>query len=194
MWQLQLLDAASVQRLYSERMTQDFPEDERPPVQVLSRLVQGGAHQAFALTDGAQAVGYAIATRAAGIVLITHLAILPGVRGAGHGSRLLDLLQARYADAQALAVEVERPEDARDEADHLVRARRVAFYARAGYVPIHALDYRLNSQALCLFLKCQPNHTLPAANALRDALLAIHQQAYRAGWNARLTIAPLPHG
>jgi hypothetical protein len=136
--ELSLLTLEQVRDIYQEHMTVDFPPAERKPLAVLERLYAQGRYRPYGLFDGQTLLAYAMLWRDGpeDPVLLDYLAVCRGGRGKGTGSRVLELLRPICPN---LFAEVEDPQAAPDEANRLLRERRVAFYRRAGLV---TLDYQ----------------------------------------------------
>ncbi len=130
---LKSIETKDSRALYAH-MKRDFPADERPPSFVVKREIAKKTYTALYLMDDQQAVGYAVvvAPPEQAFALVLFLAILPEVRGAGYGGKLLKELEARF-QGKTLALEVEDPEAAKDEGERHTRERRVRFYERAGF-------------------------------------------------------------
>lgn len=132
-WSLRPLAEGELDSLYTRRIAEDFPSDERPSLPAMHRHMQNGLQQILMMTDGEEDAAYAVCAEANGIVLVSLLAVFADRRGGGHGSRLLALLKEQYAGARAIVLEVEDPKDAEDAAAVQTREKRIAFYERNGY-------------------------------------------------------------
>ena len=105
--QIQRLDCAAAQKLYTDHMVRDFPAAELKPFTAVRELMQAGLYEPLALcgADG-------------------------GMRGAGVGTQALRLLAELYRERlDSLILECEHPDEAPDRA---AAERRIAFYLRAG--------------------------------------------------------------
>lgn len=117
-------------------MSSDFPGFNMIPFRFLKKRILEGMLSAVLLTDGEQVYGYTV-YHFIDDLAITHamyLAILPGYRSAGLGSRLMELLRGLNRDYQML-LEIDRP----DGVPGSEKERRVGFYERSGYRVIHGL-------------------------------------------------------
>lgn len=115
-----------LRRLYK----QAFPANERKPWQMLLRLARAGKGEMLAaLDDQGRFCGLAISHFWSDIVLLDYFAVEETSRNHGVGSRLLQLLQERYA-GRRLLLEIERPGS--PGCNEALCRRRREFYHRCG--------------------------------------------------------------
>jgi len=122
--------------LYNSELVADFPKSELKPLKAMLGLMDRGKYEPLLVTDGGQTVGYAMVwlpTERTG-ALLEYFGVLRGKRNGGIGSRILDLLAARYGQ---LFGEAEAP-TSEDPAENELRRRRIGFYERNGF---RVLDY-----------------------------------------------------
>ncbi len=133
--EIRLLDWPSLERLRREQMPEDFPAAELKPLPLLRRLYGEGRNRSFVrLGPDASFSSYAVFELPArgAVWLLDYLAVRQTARGAGIGSRFLRELRPRLAGAEAVVLEIERADRARNEAERSVRERRRRFYLRNG--------------------------------------------------------------
>lgn len=141
-WVLRRVKKEELDQLYTTRMEEDFPSAERPSLPAMQRHLREDLQEIWIMADqDGEEVAYAACAQARGIVLVTLLAVFAEHRGGGHGTTLLELLQAHYAAERAVLLEVEDPQEAADEEDLLIRQRRIAFYERNGYRMLSGIDH-----------------------------------------------------
>ncbi len=136
--ELRTLNKEELTALYRNEMTEDFPSAELKPLSAMLRLMDLGRYDPLLVTEGGEAVGYAMLWLAEGRAgaLLEYFGVLRGKRNGGLGTRILELLAGRYSQ---LFGEAEAPgEDASPEENDL-RRRRIAFYQRSGF---RVLDYQ----------------------------------------------------
>jgi len=134
---LTLLDKPTLERLYAQEMCADFPKSELKPLGAILRLMDMGQYEPLLVEEHGEPAGYAmmwLLPNGEG-ALLEYLGILRQKRNEGLGSKLLNLLAARYGQ---ILGEAEAPcSDNQIEND--LRHRRIAFYLRNGYL---VLDYQ----------------------------------------------------
>ena len=135
--ELYKLTKEELSALYRTELTADFPKSELKPLRAMHRLMDEGRYDPLLVREDGKAVGYAMVwlPRTAGQgVLLEYFGVLRGLRNAGLGSAILQLLADRYG---ALFGEAEAPGSA-DPAENALRSRRLDFYRRNGF---RLLDY-----------------------------------------------------
>ena len=78
-------------------------------------------------------MGYAFIVKQEKNYLVDYLAVFPGVRNQGVGTKMLRLLESHLSDAEMIMLEVEDPAFAENEMQESQQKRRVAFYKRNGW-------------------------------------------------------------
>lgn len=130
------LAAGELAELYEVHMKRDFPKAELKPLKALQALTEQGLYQSYGLFDHSGGLmAYALYWSAGpehDYVLLDYFAVLPHLRNAGVGGKLLGDMLCRFCvDGRGVFGEVEIP-DTGDEAIDDLRRRRLGFYARAG--------------------------------------------------------------
>lgn len=125
------LSGEALRLLYREGLRRDFPESELKPLSVVEALCAAGEYDVLEARDACGRAGYALVYRRPGgnMPLLDYFAVEPERRGQGVGGALLCAVCELYAEADALIIESERPEDAPEREAAEARLR---FYARAG--------------------------------------------------------------
>lgn len=131
--QIQRLDCAAAQKLYTTYMVEDFPAAELKPFTAVRELMQAGLYEPLALVEehgGLQAYAWQVLLPGRRSALLDYFAVRRDLRGTGVGTRALHRLAGHYRDRlDDLILECEHPDEAPDRA---VAQRRIAFYLRAG--------------------------------------------------------------
>lgn len=147
---------------FYRRIDADFPPAEHASRPVFYRQILGDIQQGLVFGDEAGDLAYSIcaSNHPNGYVLISFFAVFPEFRGLGIGSAFLKALSALYARKQAIIVEVERPDLAKNAKDLNLRKRRIKFYEKAGFHLIKGIDYsvwdvRMHLMALPLNVSIQ---------------------------------------
>lgn len=125
----------ALRRLYRSA----FPAAERMPLHRFFTLQEQGQAEILALRTCGSFAGMMIVTFAPGFALLNYFAVSPACRSMGLGSQALPALQERYGNRRVV-LEVEPADDRAPNA--LQRQRRLAFYAKNGFLPC-ALPVRL---------------------------------------------------
>lgn len=131
--QIQRLDCAAAQKLYTAHMVRDFPAAELKPFTAVRELMQAGLYEPLALCGadgGMRAYAWQVLQPGRRSALLDYFAVRQDLRGAGVGTQALRLLAERYRERlDSLILECEHPDEAPDRA---AAERRIAFYLRAG--------------------------------------------------------------
>lgn len=130
---LKPVDRAGLRNLYPA-MRRDFPKAELKPLSKLERQLRQGRCQVWLVLEDETPRGYAsvLLTPGCPYVLLDYLAMFPGQRGGGYGSRALALLKEQYPAGILAEAEAELPGDGEESQ---TRRRRIAFYQKNGFVP-----------------------------------------------------------
>lgn len=156
------------QDLYKNHIVNDFPPDERPPYSVMYNHIADGLHECFFYYENGEASGYIITASGNknGYVLISFLAIMEGKRGSGIGTQLLNEIADHFKEKKGIIIEVEKPEDAKNPKEKVLRERRIDFYKRGGYIMLPGIDYALFKVPMHLMV-------LPLSHSLKSEDLYI---------------------
>ena len=132
-----------VRRLYLK----SFPPDERPPFSWLVKSFQNQEARFDVYEDGEGLVGFACIIENEDTAYLFFLAVDPHRRNSGYGSAILASISKAYKD-KTLFLLAEDPELGDDRT---MRKRRIAFYARNGFLPsgIKAIEYGVQYVFLC---------------------------------------------
>lgn len=134
--ELKLLNKAELTALYRDHLTSDFPKSELKPLKGMYNLMDQGVYDPLLVLEGDRPVGYAMVwlPQDRKGALLEYFGVIRGLRNAGLGSRILDVLTERYGQ---IFCEAEAP-SSDDPAENDLRRRRIAFYERNGF---RVLDY-----------------------------------------------------
>lgn len=141
---IQTILPSGFKRIY-KKIKQDFAPGEYAPYTVLYRQLKKGIQQGFLLWADGREAAYAVcaAGNRSGFVLISLLAVYPEYRGKGFGTGFIREIKRIYADKKGVIVEVEKPENAKDEAEKTNREKRIAFYRKAGFEAVPGIEYSI---------------------------------------------------
>lgn len=131
-------------RIY-KKIKRDFAPGEYAPYTVLYKQLKKGIQQGFLLYAGGDEAAYAVcaAGHPNGFVLVSLLAVYPEYRGRGFGTEFIRELKKIYTDKKGVIVEVEKPEDTKDEDEKTRREKRIAFYRKAGFEQVPGIEYSI---------------------------------------------------
>ena len=107
-----------------DAMREAFPYEERRGRAAARALLSTPHYRIFHTVIGDERVGFVALWELEGLTFVEHFVTYQAYRNQGFGRQVLSLLQARYP---ALVLEAEHP-------DTEMAIRRLAFYARAGFV------------------------------------------------------------
>ena len=136
--ELRLLNKEELTVLYQSDLTADFPKSELKPLTAMLRLMDMKRYEPLLVLDGDRPVGYALAWLPENRegALLEYFGVLRGLRNAGLGTSILELLVERYGQIFGEA-EAPGPDASPEEND--LRRRRIGFYERNGF---RVLDYQ----------------------------------------------------
>ena len=129
---LTLLKKHQIEYIYKTYMVVDFPPDELKPLAHLLRMVEEGLCTYYALFDGSEVLSYFGLCVKDGFALVDYLAVNSEKRGQGIGSETLKLLKEAAGD-NTILIECEDIAATEDEAEKIIRTRRINFYLRSGF-------------------------------------------------------------
>ncbi len=127
---LKELSIDEITNIYHTRMVIDFPKAELKPLNYIVQAVNEGIYECLGLYEDETCIGYTFLVKQGGSYLIDYLAIYPGKRNNGAGSKLIRLLKEYLAKADFVIIEVEDPQYAETDEDKDLQTRRLDFYLR----------------------------------------------------------------
>ena len=151
---------SAFKRIY-KKIKKDFAPEEYAPYRVLYKQLKKGIQQGYLLFADGREAAYAVCAAAHpnGFVLISLLAVYPEYRGSGFGTEFIREIKEIYADKKGVIVEVEKPENAKDEAETINRENRIAFYRKAGFHMVPGIAYSIWTVPMHLMVFCAENET-----------------------------------
>lgn len=130
---IRLLNEAELEAVYENHMRDTFPRMELKPLKAMKRMQKDGKYDVWGYYHEETLLAYACLCTAATPVLLDYLGVSKDHRGGGIGSKFLAELAAS-SHYDAMMMEIESVDDALDEEDKTMRARRENFYARLGFL------------------------------------------------------------
>lgn len=125
------LELDEIERIFDHNLYEHFPDAEIKPFWKIERLYNKGHYKVFVMEKDRDLYGYAflIINHQDEIALLDYFAMNPKFRGQGIGSIFLKELRA-LIDVKGILIESEIPDEAKTEADRLVREKRIKFYLK----------------------------------------------------------------
>lgn len=157
--------------IYQAHLCQDFPPDERKPLDILLKAMDAGKYECYALIED-ELLGYAFFVKLDRDYLLDYLAIVRGKRNLGLGAVFLEKLFCQMKDADSMIVEVEEPASGKNETERALRSRRKAFYLRNGFI-----DTNVNAEAFGVNFRLLEPLNKPRSQAEIKELYLRHYQA-----------------
>ena len=130
---LKKLSIEQIEKVYTERMKEDFPPAELKPLGIIKQCLDKDAYECLGLFDGESMQGYAFLLKRENDYLIDYLAVCPECRNEGIGGKLLGRLGEYLAEAESIIAEVEDPAFEEDDEKRVLCKRRMEFYYRNGF-------------------------------------------------------------
>ena len=131
------LTLEEAEQVYEERMTEDFPEDELKPWNVIRQAIRRGGYACWGMFEGEalEAYAYFVIEEEEGkrLALLDYLAVRRDRRDSGVGFHFLQEFGRGSLDGFDLVIlEAEDPAFASGEEEKALRIRRLHFYDRCG--------------------------------------------------------------
>lgn len=116
-----------------------FPPNERKPLSDVLNLADAGRYEVQGLFEGEALLGFASLWShpdCPGYLVLDYLGVCAQRRCGGLGAEILGALRERFAGRALLITEAESPVPG-DASGNPMRARRIAFYERCGFVQVY---------------------------------------------------------
>ncbi len=131
--QLKKLSIIQIEKVYMERMKEDFPPAELKPLSIIKQCLDKGAYECLGLFDGEDMLGYAFLLKHGKDYLIDYLAVYPNHRNEGVGGTMLGMLSEYLLEAESIIGEIEDPAFEENDEKRVLCKRRMEFYYRNGF-------------------------------------------------------------
>jgi len=110
-----------------------FPREERKPFSIICKMYREGKNDIWCIRLNGKLMGLATTVNGEREILLDYLAVMPGHRGKGIGSRALEELKKIYQGKGIIAEIESSREDCPDRERRLVRKQ---FYVNSGLEPM----------------------------------------------------------
>ena len=137
-------------KIYEERIENDFPDEEVPPIHVYERCIKENIFECYTFTTTLDSkvyedVGYLVTRKGDDIVFILVLAVDKNIRGKGLGKIMLnefiDFIKNEY---KLIILEAENPEEKEiSKEEKHIREKRIKFYTDLDFKITENLKYLL---------------------------------------------------
>jgi len=107
-----------------------FPKKEQEKMDRILKISESPLGDFSVILEGDTRVGLLFYMKSRRLVYIYYLAIDPGYRGRGYGSRVLSMIEEMYPDC-GFTLNSEAPDDMAENNEQ--RMERIAFYERNGF-------------------------------------------------------------
>lgn len=123
---------------YNVEFKEAFAENERKPLQDIIKLIEENRYEVFGYFEGTHLIGYASLWMAKDdpLVLLDYLGVTSDLRNGGIGTDILKQLKGKGIP---IVTESELPVEGDSEKENGIRARRINFYKRNGFVPAYEM-------------------------------------------------------
>ncbi|MBQ8188962.1 MAG: GNAT family N-acetyltransferase [Lachnospiraceae bacterium] len=138
---MRLLNENEITKIYKNYMPYDFAKNEIKPLSRILELCKLEKYFCYGFYEKQEqgsekmiAYVFLVTSENRKAVLVDYFAVSDGIRGLGYGSKCFEMLQDKVKERNlgTLFLEVENPDFGMDEAEQLLRKRRIAFYIRNG--------------------------------------------------------------
>lgn len=138
---MRLLNDNEITKIYENYMPCDFAKDEIKPLSRILELCKldkyfcyGFYEKGESETETMIAYVFLVTSENRKAVLVDYFAVVGDLRGMGYGSKCFEMLRDKVNEKKlgTLFLEVENPDFGVDEAERLLRKRRISFYIRNG--------------------------------------------------------------
>jgi hypothetical protein len=149
---LKQLSIEDIEEVYYKYAEKDFPSEELKPLDMIKKLVKKEIYICYGLYEKSQLLAYAFLVTGKSYILIDYYAVCSGHRDKGIGSIFLKLLKEQFKTYDGMIVEVEKIEDAPNDAEKIIRKKRIDFYKRNGLkiTKISIYLFNVNYSIMCL--------------------------------------------
>lgn len=133
---LRKLEWSMLRHVYGEHLSKSFPPAERKPLTAMEKLMKAGRYEGHGLYRGGELLAYACLWNdpEGDYVLLDYLALCQGQpHGQGLGAAALRLVCDYCRHKRGILVEAEAEDSRAAPGERAIRARRLAFYRRAGF-------------------------------------------------------------
>lgn len=130
--------------VYNEKIVNDFPKEEIPPLIVFEKCIKQGIFECFIFENNEQELGYIVTRKVEDLIFIMVLAIDKNQRGKGLGKQFLNEFKIQVKGNKIILLEAENPEvDGLDEVERISREKRIKFYKDLDFKVTENLKYVL---------------------------------------------------
>lgn len=159
--------------LYATQMKRDFNSLELKPLEIILQNLETGEYRVYGLIEQNTCIAYAAfrLERESSWTLLDYFAVSPKLRGTGIGSRFFRTLMED--NPAYVLIETEAPRCAANEADRILRERRISFYERCGCVQT---GITAEVFGVVYNLLCYTDGTQPKRSTVRVKMLSIYHQ------------------
>lgn len=128
------INKQEVEKIYNNHIINDFPEEERRPLEIILSLIDNDIYIPFGLYRNQNLLGYAFFVKKENenVLLLDYFAIVNNKRHKGYGSKFLYLLTQMLQEYLIIA-EVESDENIEDEKTRELRHKRILFYLKNNF-------------------------------------------------------------
>lgn len=165
-----------------------FPLEEQKPLEQVASMIENktytlivARHPSF---EGIIGFAFVMFNSDPEFLFIDNIAIREELQGHGFGTSFFkSLIERQSAQSLGVFLEIEIPELAADDADRIVREKRIEFYQRLGCIPLENVDYlfpRKGEAPLPLLLMFRPSphiKELPSS-VLKEMILSIYNKVH----------------
>ena len=137
---IQKADIPQIRQLHKNSLSRDFPKNELRPFHMMKSLTEKNYYTVYCGYQNDTLTGYSclLTSPQNNSVLLDYFAIEPPFRHQGNGSIFFTkIVQKCFTDfplTDTIIIECENPEKTTDNAEKIIRQRRIAFYVRNGAV------------------------------------------------------------
>lgn len=130
MIQQKKLNIDELHEIYYTYLVKDFPPLEVKPFANIRRLVSEGIYTGYGFYEDGELMGYAFFCENSShtYALLDYYAITANRRGRGYGQKIIEIIRDTYREYEAVILESENIDFARNEEERSVRTRRISFY------------------------------------------------------------------
>lgn len=129
---LKQLSNNDIVNIYNTHMITDFPSEELKSIEVIQNIIKRKNYICYGLYDNEELLAYAFLATSKLYLLIDYYSVCAKYRNKGIGSEFLNILKENCKNFNEIIVEVENVDCASNEAEKVVRRRRIDFYKKNG--------------------------------------------------------------
>lgn len=175
---LEKINIKEFKDLYRKHIVKDFIREERTTLNKFKKRITRGQEEVYVYKEEGKEKAYIIVAVLNNYIMVTFLAVFEEYRGKGIGTKLLKEIRDNFSNKKGILLEVENPIYSIDEADKVVREKRIKFYEKSNYNIIDGVEVSLHSTMFNIML-LNVNNTTIDKKEIAEELNSFYKDIFR---------------